>query len=433
MRWRYSLIVVVVATVSVAQSQEVLTLERAQQIARQNNAAIRLAEAEVRIAQNNVTRGNAGFLPRMDATAGYTGSITNTEQEYRTGEVVNRTGATSTNYNAGVGVSWTAFDGFRMFNAYDQLQKREEFAKAGLESAAEELAWRVAVAWYDVVRQQQQLWVLRQSITMSEGRLQLVQMKYEVGENSKRELLPAKVDLNSDRSAALRQEAVLRNAKATLNLLLVRDAVTDFSVPDSVTLDELLDESVLRQEAIATNRRLRAARIARDLAGLGVDEVRANYYPRLGLNLGYNFTGSNAEASLVNSNTSNGLTYGATASLNLFDGFNTSRQMENAKIAIEAAELEYQDAERAVTSQLAQAFIMWRSRLELVKVERENVEIARQSLEIAQERFNVGSIIPLELREAQTALTEARSRLLAALYDAYLSQVDLMRLSGRLQ
>lgn len=433
MRWRYSLIVVVVATVSVAQSQEVLTLERAQQIARQSNAAIRLAEAEVKIAQNNVTRGNAGFLPKMDATAGYTGSITNTEQEYRTGEVVNRTGATSTNYNAGVGVSWTAFDGFRMFNAYDQLQKREELAKAGLESDAEELAWRVAVAWYDVVRQQQQLWVLRQSIIMSEGRLQLVQMKYEVGENSKRELLPAKVDLNSDRSAALRQEAVLRNAKATLNLLLVRDAVTDFSVPDSVTLDELLDESVLRQEAIATNRRLRAARIARDLAGLGVDEVRANYYPRLGLNLGYNFTGSNAEASLVNSNTSNGLTYGATASLNLFDGFNTSRQMENAKIAIEAAELEYQDAERAVISQLAQAFIMWRSRLELVKLERENVEIARQSLDIAQERFNVGTIIPLELREAQTALTEARSRLLAALYDAYLSQVDVMRLSGRLQ
>lgn len=433
MRCRYSLFVVMVAAVSVAQSQEVLTLERAQQIARQNNAAIRLAEADVRIAQNNLTRGNAGFLPKVDATAGYTGSITNTEQEYRTGEVVNRTGATATNYNAGVGVSWTAFDGFRMFNTYDQLQKREELAKAGLELAVEEIAWRVAVAWYDVVRQQEQLRVLRQSITMSEGRLQLVQMKYEVGENSKRELLPAKVDLNSDRSAALRQEAMLRNAKATLNLLLVRDAATDFTVPDSLTLDESLDEVVLRQQAIATNRRLQAARIARELAGLGVDEVRAGYYPRLGLNLGYNVTGSSAEASLVNSNTSNGLTYGATASLNLFDGFNTSRQMENATIAIEAAELEYQDAERAVTSQLAQAFIMWRSRLELVKLERENVEIARQNLEIAQERFNVGSIIPLELREAQTSLTEARSRLLAALYDAYLSQVDLLRLSGRLQ
>lgn len=440
MRWNYHrnyhrnyhLLVAVIAATGVARSQEILTLEGAQQIARQNNAAIRLAESDLQIAQNNTTRGNAGFLPKVDATAGFGGSVTNTNQEYRTGEVVNRNGATATNYNAGVGVSWIAFDGFRMFNAYDQLQKREELANAGLESAIEDVAWRVAVAWYDVVRQQQQLRVLRQSITMSEERLRWVEMKYEVGENSKRELLPAKVDLNSDRSAALRQEATLRNAKAALNLLLVRDPATEFTVPDTILLDQSLDETVLRQEAIAANRQLRAARIARQLASLGVDEARAGYYPRLGLNLGYNFTGSSAEASFINSNTSDGLTYGATASLNLFDGFNTSRQMENAQIEIQAAELQYQDAERAVTSQLAQAFITWRSRLELVKLERENVGIAEQSLGIAQERFNVGTIIPLELREAQTALTEARSRLLAALYDAYRSQVDLMRMSGRL-
>ncbi|KXK53142.1 MAG: Outer membrane efflux protein [Chlorobi bacterium OLB7] len=84
-------------------SQEILTLEQAQQLARQNNAAIRLAESDVAIAQNNATRGNAGFLPSVDATAGYGGSVTNTDQEYRTGEVVRRSGATATNYNAGVG------------------------------------------------------------------------------------------------------------------------------------------------------------------------------------------------------------------------------------------------------------------------------------------------------------------------------------------
>ncbi|KXK53141.1 MAG: OMF family outer membrane protein [Chlorobi bacterium OLB7] len=320
-----------------------------------------------------------------------------------------------------------------MFNTYQQLQKREELANAGLESVAEDLAWRVAVAWYDVQRQQQQLRVLRQSVAMSEERLRLVEMKYEVGENSKRELLPAKVDLNSDRSAALRQEAMLRNAKAALNLLLARDPAADFSVPDTVVLDESFDENLLRQEALANNRRLRSAQIARQLAGLGMDQARAGYYPRLGLSLGYNIAGSSAEASFISSSTTNGLTYGATASLNLFDGFNTSRQTENAQIAIEAAEVEYQDAERAVASQLAQAFTTWRSRLELVKLERENVGIAEQSLEIAQERFNVGTVIALELRQAQTSVTEARWRLLAAQYDAYLSQVDLLRLSGRLK
>jgi len=398
------MVMLMLAAASVASAQGVLTLEEAQQIARNNNGAVRIAQTDVAIAKNN-------------------GSITNTAQEYRTGETVNRTGATATGYNAGVGIHWTAFDGYRMFNAYDQLRKREEIATAGLESATEEVAWRVAAAWYDVVRQQQQLRVLRQSVEMSEARLGLVKMKYEVGENSKRELLPATVDLNTDRSAALRQEATLGNAKAALNLLLARDPATVFTVPD---------EALIRQESLAANRRLRAANIARQLAGLGLEEARAGYYPQLGLNLGYNFTSSSAEASFISSNTSNGLSYGATASLNLFDGFNTSRQMENAQIAIEAAELEYQDAERAVISELAQAFTTWRSRLELVRLERENVGIAQQSLEIAQERFNVGTIIPLELRESQTALTDAKSRLLGVLYDAWLSQMGIQRLRGKL-
>ena len=89
-----------IAATGVARSQGILTLEQAQQIARQNNAAIRLAESDLQIARNNTTRGNAGFLPKIDATAGFTGSVTNTNQEYRSGEIVNRNGATATNVEA---------------------------------------------------------------------------------------------------------------------------------------------------------------------------------------------------------------------------------------------------------------------------------------------------------------------------------------------
>jgi len=413
-------------------AQSLLTAEEAARTARENSFRVRAAEENLRIAENNVTWGNAGLMPKLDLSAGYTGSINNARQKYASGDVLDRNGATASTVSSGVALNWTPFDGFHAFATHDKLKEQRSLATTAAEMSRESVVAQTLAAYYDIVRQQGTLTVLRRNAEFSEARLANVRSKYDVGENSKRELLPAQVDLNTDRSAALRQEVALRSAKMELNRLLARDPGTDFTVEDTIIVDTTLEMTSLKNDALAANTSLDMARIQRNVAALELREAESGWYPKLGLNLGYNFSNSETEAGFVTSNTNSGFTYGATASLNLFDGFNTNRQVENARVEIAAADLAIAETEQAVETALLQAYENYRNRIELMKLEEDNMKLAEENLSIAMERYKVGTIIALELRDAQNAMVAAESRLLTAQYDAKIAETELLRLSGRL-
>ena len=75
-----------------------------------------------RLAENNSTIGNAGFLPTLDAGGSYIKSSSNTKQEYFDGRTIDRTNAKSTNINAGINLNWTIFDGLAMFGNINMLK-----------------------------------------------------------------------------------------------------------------------------------------------------------------------------------------------------------------------------------------------------------------------------------------------------------------------
>ncbi|MDB5032874.1 MAG: outer membrane protein TolC [Chlorobi bacterium] len=413
-------------------AQEVLTLERAIELARKSNYANRRADNDLAIARNNNTLGNAGYLPKLDINAGYTGGISNINQRLSTGEIVDKSGASNGSATAGLGVTWTAFDGFRMGALRDRLTGQVALVEANQRGTDETTTSQVIKAYYDIVQQQKVLGVLQRGVALSEERVKNVELKYQVGENSKRELLQAKVDLNADRSAMLKQEATLANSRTTLNQVLARNEDQNFSVTDTIPLTENFDYASLRLEAIAANSRIQAARVGRDLAQTDLRIANAARYPKVGLLLGYNLLQANTQTGSVASNTNFGLTYGLTASMNLYDGLNTEREAENARIAIASSDITYDEAVKSLDADLARAYKNYTNRLQVVALERDNLGIARENLDLAMERYKVGVLIPLELREAQAAYISAESRLVSAQYDAKQAETDLLRLSGRL-
>ena len=88
-----------------------------------NNYSIVIAQNESQIAKNDVTRGNAGFLPQVGINA--TGGFSNydTKLELATGATVDRKGAKSDNISPGLVMTWTLFDGMKMFTTYDKLKE----------------------------------------------------------------------------------------------------------------------------------------------------------------------------------------------------------------------------------------------------------------------------------------------------------------------
>jgi outer membrane protein TolC len=412
-------------------SQELLTLEDAINLALKNNYDIKISKNTLEIALNNYSLGNAGFLPTIDLNFGFSKSSNNTRQEYFDGRAINRTGAASNSLNLGATLNWTIFDGFSNYITYRKLAETQDIAETSSTATSEEIIASVVLAYYDILRQKEILKTLKESISISEQRVKIAEEKYKVGTASKTELLQAKVDLNSDMNTLLKQEIELKNAKVNLNLLLGRNPNVDFDITDTIKIQNLSLEDLLLK-ANENNRSILIARKNKNLARLNLSSIRAKLFPRVNFFVGYNFIRSQSQAGFIAMNQNLGLNYGISLSFNLFNGFNTVREHENARVELLSSEVKYEQVKSTVEAQILKLYETYTTSLKLIELEKENLEIARENVEIAMERYRLGILTPLELREAQKAYIDAESRLISALYQAKVAETNLLKLTGQL-
>jgi outer membrane protein TolC len=416
---------------SLANAQEILTLEEAINLALKNNYDIKISKNTFEIALNNYSLGNAGFLPTIDVSSGYTKSSNNTRQEYFDGRSINRTGALSNSLNLGVTLNWTIFDGFANYNNYRKLKETKELAQTSTLATSEDIIANVMLAYYDILRQKEILKTLKENIAISEQRVKIAEEKYKVGTGSKTELLQAKADLNADQNSLLRQEIELKNAKVNLNLLLGRNPNIDFDISDTINLKDLsFDE--LRAKAFENNRSMLIAKANKEIAKLNFNGIKSRFLPKINFFIGYNFTRSNSQAGFIALNQNLGFNYGLNFSFNIFNGFNSVREYENSQFEVLNSEIRYEQVKNNIEAQLLKLYESYKTSLRLIELEKENLEIARENVEIAIERYRLGVLTPLELREAQKTYIDAESRLISALYQAKVAEINLLKLSGQL-
>jgi outer membrane protein TolC len=150
------------------------------------------------------------------------------------------------------------------------------------------------------------------------------------------------------------------------------------------------------------------------------------------LQAGYGITKNESGAGFVEFSQSDGFNVGVTAQINLFDGLNLNRRLENARISAQNQQLRQEQLHNQIESDLLAAYTSYQQGLRLIELEEENLTYAQKSLDIALERFELGTINFIELREAQRTFISAQSRLITARYQAKSAEVELLRLSGQL-
>ena len=417
---------------SQAFSQELLTLEKAIEITLNNNFSINIARNESEIAGNNSTIGNAGFLPTIDASGSYIKSSNDTKQEYFDGRTIDRTGAKSTNITAGVNLSWTIFDGLQMFGNLDALKELNKIGRANFKAEVENNIADVTETYYNLIREKQVLDVLKETITISEERVRIAESKKDVGTGSKFDLRQAQVDLNEDRSNLLKEELTYEQLKVFLNQLMGRNVGSDFNVSDTIMVNRNLNLDELKNLTLDRNTSLDIAQKNLNLSEINLGLARSEWFPTISMIGGYNYTNSESAAGFVKSNKNYSLSYGLSASFNLFNGLNTSRKIENAKIDLENNRLKFSQIKIDVEANLLNTFKKYLSSLQLVQLEEENLLVAQESVDIALEKLKLGNITPLEFRETQRKLIDAKSRLVAAQFDAKTAETELLKISGQL-
>ena len=416
-----------------------LALAEAIRIGLENNYDIRVARQDVRVAANNVTRGNAGQLPVVNGNLTRNFNRNNVRQESSARpEASIANGAQSNLLNGNVAATWTVFDGLGMFIAYDRLQALEKSQRQLTRATAEETVATITDAYYVVVRESGKISSIEEALKIGQARIDLTQARVDVGVSAKVEVLTARVDYNADRSVLIQQQEALKTAKINLNNLLGRAPGLDFRPADSIVMATTLTREGVSQAVAQNNPRLLQARLNTEVAAYDRRLVRASRFPQIGLTSGYgynrNVNGAAFFGSQLVTNTGRtfGLNYGVVAAIPIFDGFNRSRLEQNARIGEETSQLQLSQAQLQLDAEAEQAWARYQNRLQLLKLEETNILLARENVAITLERYRLGLLAPLALREAQRTQLDAEVRLLDIRYQAKQAEIVLRRLSSGL-
>lgn len=414
-------------------AQQKLNLDNAIEISLDFNYGIRLVKQDLATAENNNQIGNAGMLPRLNISGTQNFSTTNSQQEFLSGQINDRKGAQSDALNAGVQLNWTIFDGLSMFRRLDQLALREDRSELELLLEVENTISNIYSAYYGLVQLSHQQQVVEKTLALGHERYLLAANKLETGAGSKLSLLQSQVDLNADSALYLNLQDQSLQLKTILNQLMGRNPATDFFIEDTIRIEGSLDYQVLHQQMLERNTSLALARTDEQLALLALREIKGKQLPELGVNLGYNFTNQQSESGFLLQNRSSGVTYGLSASMNLFNGFNTRRETQNIQISIERNRIKTEALENELTATLLQYHNSYLSKLQLLEMERQNLVIATENLDIAAERFKLGDLSGLEFRDAQRSFLDAELRFNKLSLEIKLLETALLQLSGNLQ
>lgn len=412
-----------------------LSLEDAIQIGLQNQYSIKISKKKEEQAKNDNTLGNAGFLPTITGTSNLNYTISGIDQSFFGGlrAPLVQTGVESNNSAAGVTMAWTLYDGKGMFVLRNRLRELEKLGTKQTEGTIEGLIAQISTGYYEIIRQNLRLNNFKKGLEISEDRLKLAKDRFEVGQGSKVDFYSAQVDFNEDKAALLAQEQTLKNTNIGFNNLLVRDLHTGISILPNIDLMPKLNLEELKTQALSQNPQIISSLINKTIVQNDIDLLKTQQHPQIDLVTGYNTSQvKNGAGFGVEKGTSNVFNYGLRATINIFDGSNQKRKIQNAKINAEIAEMQYQDLRNNLVSTLERTYQTYQNALNLIQLENENYLIAKQNIDIAFDRYKVGFATSYELREVQRNAVAAETRLIEAKFNAKSAEIELIRLSGTL-
>ncbi|MBW6500685.1 MAG: TolC family protein [Bacteroidales bacterium] len=416
------------------QGQVVYNLTDCIAVGLERNFSLLVARNSETIARNNYTPGNAGYLPSLSLSSRYSGTLNNVTQNMTDGTQNVSSGIFNTTTNTGVTMNLTIFNGFNVQTTYKKLNELRELGELNTQMAIENLLSRIIVGYYNYILQFQLLNTLQYAVTLSKERLRIDEDRYLLGSGSKLQVLQSRVYLNSDSARMSRQYEIVRAAQIDLNeLMAVEDLSTRFTSVDSLILvNPGLVYEMLLEETLARNTSLNIASKNKIISEYDYKIIASRSYPSLNLSSGYSYNINTFSSSATRNQFTNGMNYGLSLGMNLFDGNNQRRSLMNSSIEIRNRELRYQEIEQGIKADLLTIYSAYDNYLRLISLQEQNLETATENLEIALERYRLGSLSGIDLREVQKSLLDADESLSSVQFQAKVAEISLMQISGRI-
>lgn len=414
------------------QAQNLLTADDALKTGLRNNYDIIVARNEAEADSILNAAGEAGMLPSVSANGTIGINRNNIQQKYANGNEFSASNAGSNSLSGSVQLSWTLFDGTRMFVVKERLSVVQMQGEYLFRSQVLNTSSAILLAYYDIVRQQMKLQAIDEIIRVNEERLKISNTRISSGTGAKTDLNQAKIDLNLQKENHLVQEEAVAASKRKLNQLLARELNTAFAVTDSIPEGPLPDRTQLEQKMYASNPDLLIFRTQVDISRLSLREARTQYSPRLSAQAGYNFNRNENTAGFSLYNQSYGWQTGLTLSVPVYQAGKNRRQVAISALNLESAESQLAKANLEAGLQMQNSLSHYDIQMKILALEKEIVAIARENMQLSLERLRLGEGSALEVQQAQITLANALARLADFRYELRAADIGLHRLAADL-
>ena len=326
---------------------------------------------------------------------------------------------------------YAATDAWACLNIYNLLQELKEKGALQTRLTIEDFIASFTAEYYNFVQQTLRLENFRYAMALSRERLRIAEAWYHVGSSAQLDVLQARVDFNADSSQYMSQQEAVVASRIRINELLANEELDRrFLVRDTViAIDDALQWDVLVAETRTANAELLMADRDNAISELELQSIRSRNYPYLNLTAGYGYTHNRYGSGTTRMRGQLGLNAGLQVGFTIFDG-NRRREQRNARIGVENAQLTQQRLEQSLRADLSNFWQAYRNNLEVILLEEENLIAAKENYEIAMERYLLGDLPGIEMREAQKSLLDAEERILTAQYNTKLCEISLQQISG---
>ncbi len=413
-------------------AQKLITEQDAVGIALKYNYDILIARNNASGDSVNNTAGNAGMLPTIDINGSESYSAANKiHQKFSDGTSLSSNNTNSNSVDASIGLNWTLFDGGKMFVTKRKLNEIQALGEIQFRDRVLQTEYDVILAYYDVVRQKQELASINEVITYNLEHVKISQTAYDAGLSPKTNLLQAKIDLNVYQENAINQQTIIIASKRTLNQLLGRNPDIQFDVLDSIPINDLVDKMELAQKLDSSNTSILAYKKQVDVSKLALKEMNTLLFPKINFNAGYGLFQSNTPQSNPVMSRSLGPSFGGTISIPIYQAGNASRQIRTARIQVSSDEYNLESIRLQMNQQLQNALTQFENQMNLLRIEKDNAILAKENLEISIQRLRFGETTSLEVSLAEGSFVDSLTRLISFEYNLKVAETKLKQLLSR--
>jgi outer membrane protein len=412
-----------------------LSLADALDITLQQNAAILRAKSDLEASHGIVVQTRAVALPTIQ-TSTTRGPSSFVSTDSGLSQAFSNQPAVHQSWNAGVQIVQTLYQGGRVSSALRAARLTKEQSLLQYQTAVADTLLLTKVGYYDVLVAEQQIIVNEASVNLLTREQEDQRRRYEAGTVPRFNVLRAEVAVANQRPNLIRARNAYRIAKNNLVKILGYNFPQHIGEDVPVQLTDRLeaqpyqiDLPVAIQQAFKNRTELGALQKSEQLQRENIIQAKAGYKPSLQGFAGYEWQSSQFDSDL--SHEVHGWVVGAQLNWSIFDGFLTRGKVIEARARHDRSKIELEDAGRNIELEVRTAYSSFIEAREVLESQEKVQEEAEESLRLARARTEAGTATQLDVLDAGTALTQARTTQVQALHDYAVARARLERAVGQ--